>query len=99
MNNRKPHQRATLLQFPTRAESPAATVHDGVDAMLANVRYDRTFEQRLSRSQVEREAQLMFEADQRESALVRLFRKLPTDKQSDVVAIAEVYYQEHGIDA
>jgi putative hemolysin len=59
---------------------------------------DRTFLKRLSRRQVEREAQMMIEADQRENALIAFFRNLPVDKQRDMVAIAEVYCEQHGLE-
>ncbi len=58
---------------------------------------DRTFLQRLSRRQVEDEAQIMIEADEREDALIAIFRNLPADKQRDIVGIAETYHQRYGI--
>ena len=59
---------------------------------------DRSFENRLQRRQVEHQAQVMIDADQREHALVKFFRNLPEDKQGDVLAIARAYHERHGIE-
>jgi hypothetical protein len=59
---------------------------------------DRSFENRWKRRQVEHQAQVMIDADQREHALVKFFRNLPEDRQRDVLAIARVYHEQHGIE-
>jgi superfamily II RNA helicase len=59
---------------------------------------DRSFVQRLSQRRVEREVEVLMEADQREHSLIKLFRELPVERQRDVLAIVDVYHQQHGID-
>lgn len=59
---------------------------------------DRSFVNRLKRRQFDDEAQGILEANHREHALIKFFRRLPEDKQKDVLAIAQVYHEQHGIE-